>query len=118
MYEELEELKPNTFTQAADIIVSDGWTRRNYRDARGFCALGALSYVLTDGDDVAYVSGFRGSQAALLLGVKNVTAWNDDPKTTKTEVVTRLRAASHILAHDFDVAASRRAAAEEAGEAA
>lgn len=99
MHETHLKLKPFMFITAADLITRRGWTQRDYRDRRGFCALGALSYVYTNGEYVDEIYGGDDTTAARALGTRNVAYWNDHPETTKTEVVTRLRAASHIMAH-------------------
>ena len=102
MHETHLKLKPFMFITAADLITCRGWTQWDYHDHRGFCALGALSYVYTNGECVDEIYGGDDTTAARALGTRNVADWNDHPDTTKTEVVTRLQAASHVVAHDFE----------------
>lgn len=94
--------------RAADLIEQEGLSRGQfYRVGKGYCALGAIrkaefgTTVAVVGEAVS-VEGYAEEDATTTptgwlwkhLGSKPITWWNDDPSTTKEDVVRTLRDAA------------------------
>lgn len=105
MSEEIADVLDN----AADLIESKGWIQNAYRDANGYCSVGAIMGVfnlvelnqedeahsdehidfLTDSAEVALIRKLRDKGA---IGVEaGVIGWNDASGRTKQQVLDLFR---------------------------
>jgi hypothetical protein len=86
--------------EAADLIEKHGWVRCVYGNPEvGFCAAGAIWYAITGVPRGQLVRGpandtFMAALELLPCGSGGVAAWNDNPRTTKDDVIRTLREAA------------------------
>jgi hypothetical protein len=87
--------------KAADLIEQHGWIQGDYGNPdTGFCAAGAIWWAIAGRkrDISLETSPHNGSFVAALdmlpYGVGGAASWNDNPRTTKEDVIQALRKAA------------------------